>query len=216
MGAFQVFTSSNTLDKTYTFENKYKIGGVEYDADANGYPVYTNAVTEDLVIEPVFTSVTRQYEVTIKNFDGSELLKEAADYGTPLAILARKIPTPQNYVYTNEYGYEDISKNIYLCWKFEGYKIGSNSVVTSIENLEKITVSSDVTLTAAFKKAHVYDNPLGTDLIKIDPNNGFIRSTGTNDFNDTEGKKKVTFKGRITIPHTINGIKVRGLNVGFL
>jgi hypothetical protein len=56
--------------------------------------VYINTVTEDLIIEPVFTSVTRQYEVTIKNFDGSELLKGAADYGTPLATLVRKISTP--------------------------------------------------------------------------------------------------------------------------
>lgn len=215
-GAYELQKIVSTVEKEYEFLNKWNVydlyTGALLTTVAGEWPQYT--VNRDIYFEPVYNTngAIRKYPVTIKNFDGTILLEEDIEYGTSLNKVHGRIQTPQNYVYTSEYGYDDISNNIYLCWKFEGYKIGNSPITTTIENFEKVTITDETILTAAFKKTHVYDNPLenatGAKAILSIDDNGIL--------NTLQHENPSVFNGRITIPNALNGIEVRGLGTGFL
>ena len=192
-GTFIPFETTEDQAQVYIFTNKYKINGIEIEADENGFPVYNEQIVEDLIIEPIFDIQVNKHPITVYNIDKSVLLQGEYDYDTPLYNIVKDILPPRR---------DDSDLGDYYTYSFIGYNIGSNSTPLTLEQLKSIRLRDETELTAAYESVHVYLYP--TDEAYFD-----ISGEGL-----LQLKQYTTISGKVVIPKTVNNIKVTGLNTG--
>lgn len=206
-GSFVPFTTTSDVSSIYEFTNTYEINGQIIDA-SNGFPVYNTAITEDLIIKPIFNTEVRQYTITVKGPNNEILLEQSYDYGTMLSEAVKDILPPAK---------DSSGLAFFYVYQFAGYRIDANEVISSVEDLSKAPLRSDRTLTAGYKEVHVYQNPLDLRYFDLDSFNSETDALST--------KADVVLAGKITIPRQITKIdsdgnsktiNVKRLNTGFI
>lgn len=193
-GIYELQKTISTVDKVYTFQNRWEIWNTQTNTKitelTGEWPEYE--VTQDIIFKPVYDKqgVPRQYTVTILNDDNSEIQNITLDYGTfltksilPLTPFST-LPSPSD---------------LYKVNKFIGYKIHES--LWTYEELENYKLQDDITLIAYYEETHVYLNPWDEKYFLIN-NDGLVRLK----------PKTVGAKGKITIPKSVNGITVTGLD----
>lgn len=191
-GTFIPFETTEDQAQVYIFTNKYKINGIEIEADENGFPVYNEQIVEDLIIEPIFDIQVNKHPITVYNIDKSVLLQGEYDYDMPLYEIVKDILPPRR---------DDSDLGDYYTYRFIGYNIGSNSTPLTLEQLKSVRLKDETILTAAYEQVHVYLCP--TDETYFDFIDGHITL-----------KKNTTISGKVVIPKTIDGKTVKGLSTG--
>lgn len=199
-GAFTPFTTTSDISSVYEFTNRYKINGVETEASANGYPVYNSAITADMIIEPIFEVTVRKYTVTVKGPNNETLHQGEYDYGTMLSETVAGILPP---------GKNSSDLDFYYVYQFKGYKIDSNEIISSLEDLAKAELRSDRILTAGYEPTHVYANPMSADYFNTISNDGYL---------NLKSDANITLQDKITVPKQVmkngNPVTVTGLGTG--
>jgi hypothetical protein len=140
------------------------------------------------------------YTVTVKGPDNEVLHQGDYDYGTMLSeAVAGILPPGKN---SGDLGF-------YYAYQFKGYRIDSNELISSLEDLAKAELRSDRTLTAGYEPTHVYTNPMSADYFDTISNEGYL---------SLKSNANITLKDKITVPKQVikngNPVTVKGLATG--
>ena len=197
-GRFVPFVSTEDVANVYEFTGKYMVNGVEFEGNENKYPVIGTAITEDIEIQPVFTTTPNQYTVTIKDATGKDIVKpQQYNYGTKLSDIVKDIQPPAK---------DSSGLGFFYTYKFKGYKLNANEGIATLEELARTELRSDTTLTAGYEESHVYLNPLDESYFDLEH---FKSET-----DELNTKQNIKLGGKITIPHKLKGITVKKLATG--
>ena len=201
-GAFTKPKDYSEAQYDYIFQNKWNVYAEDgtlltLSPIAGELPIGYN-VTQNVIIKPIVKRQLRQFSVNFLNADGTTSIigyPKQIDYGTIASLVAPETPPQWSGEEPDE---------IYLTYRFAGYAI--NNGRGQIVDLDTIKITSDIEFIAMFEESHVYLNPLDEKYFTIN-------STGLLQLNTSKEEPK-TLKGKITIPHTVNGIRVTGLDIG--
>lgn len=200
LGAFVPFESYSDNQYVYTFLGTWTVkagdtvlGTIGSESDPQSYPLWNEAVNEDVVITPNFSTELKKFNLTFYNTDGSVIETSIYPYGT---LIGNVVPTltPRR---------DDSDLDDFYTYKFNGYTIGDNvNTVMSIEQLKLIELRDDMELTAHYEPGHVYLNPLSEEYFNCDSQGRLVL------------KNSSVLSGKVVIPKIVNGQVVTGLNTG--
>ena len=145
-GAFDItrVAKGNTRAETFTFANKWQVQGGELIDKELPIPDY--AITQGIILEPVFDAAPRYYDVIFKNYDDSIIADYSGEkhqqYGTK--ILASCYPTGITPVkFLN-------SDKLRQAWIFMGYSTNRNAT-SPMRITEDSIVDNDMIFYAIYK-----------------------------------------------------------------
>lgn len=197
-GAYSLQSVVQTVDKEYVFQNRWEV----YDLATNNkimevegeWPSYR--VTGDVRLVPIYSEgEARKYIATFLNDDGSLIESKEIAYGTKLT---------KEYLPLTPKATAGEPEEFYYTYGFDGYTIYGS--LWTEEELANYEIKDHVTLTAAYKKVHVYINPLDASYFDLTGQFASTQILGT--------KEGIKLTGKITIPRQLNGQEVKGLHTG--
>lgn len=200
LGSFIPFESYSDSQYVYTFLGTWQVkagntvlGTIGSDSNPQNYPLWNEAIDEDIIIEPNFSTELKKFNLTFYNTDGSVIETGVYPYGTLVGTVV-PVLTPRR---------DDSDLDDFYTYKFNGYTIGDNvNTVMSTEQLVLVELRDNMELTAHYEPSHVYLNPLDEGYFSC------------NDQGKIALQDNSTLSGKVVVPITVNGIVVTGLATG--